>query len=214
MLEERYKPLFSREIYALHEADAAPPAEPENEDEVNLDDLDLGGAEEGQPQEKDFDLSTPAPDAQGQPAPAADQPPVDNGMATASPEEMEPSEEEKEQEKEQEMELNGRVSNILSSIADTLGPETFRFYKEVEEKAIEYFKALGMDDTEKQDLLKQFPEVGLKIISDAKKNNFMSRDNIVFMAVIEGSINISDALSHREKEDEDAVSEPRKKRKT
>ena len=108
-----------------------------------------------------------------------------------TPAEPEISDEEKEQEKEAELELQGKISNVLSDISDMLSPETMRYYKEVEDKAVAYLKTYEGNVDE---ILDNLPDVGLKIIQTSKKNSFIDRDNICYMSVMEGAVDIKNRV--------------------
>lgn len=194
--QTRYTPKFSKDTYkvfGLLEAEGEDKKQPA-EGEDNLDAILGGGA--------------PAPAAGDQPP--MDQPPADDfGMDMGG--EPEQSDEEKEAEKVEEQEISGRISNILSDISDKLGPETLRFYQEVEAKAIEHLKELDMSPEEQEEFFSNLNDIGLKIITNSKKNNFIDRDSIVYVAILEGSLDIKSKMEEPEpkakkkpeKEDED-----------
>lgn len=156
---DRYYRLFSEEVYK----------------EAGLADLGLDAGGEATP--------TDANNAPADPG-ATTPPPADN---TQQPQEPEKSDEAKEAEKKAELELQGRISNVLSDISDMLGPETMRYYKEVEDKAVAYLKTYQGDIDE---ILDNMQDIGLKILSTSKKNSFIDRDNIAYMATMEGAVDI------------------------
>ena len=211
---ERYKrittpaqaKIVTEQYNRLIEAGEAPqPAE--DEDQQNLAALGLGGG----------DQSGAAPAPAADPNAAAATPPVDPNAPPADGTENPEEDAQAEAEKEKEQELQGKVSNILSDISDMMGPETLRYYRDVEAKAVQYLTKLDMDPAEKDELISKIPEIGLKILSASKKNNFIDRDNICFVAVMEGAVDFLEKMKGKSEhpelplDDEESDEEPEEK---
>lgn len=137
-------------------------------------------------------VDKPAKEDSAGEAPLSDEQPVEQPLEQPQePQQPEVSDEEKEQEKKAEQELQGKISNVLSDISDMLSPETMRYYKEVEDKAVAYLKTYEGNIDE---ILDNLPDVGLKIIQTSKKNSFIDRDNICYISVMEGAVDIKNRV--------------------
>jgi hypothetical protein len=214
-MAELHKPRFNRSVYEAYgfgklikeaeamgvKADEEPAPEDkdqgdeedssEDEGQVDLGDL-LGAGGEGEAP------AEPAPETQT-PAPA----PADDEAA-------------KEAEKAEERELHGKISNILSEVADLLPVETAEYRQLVAERTFDYLKsqdAIPMDEV--ITLLQQMPEVGAKMIQSSAKENFISKDMVCLVAVMESSVDIINKLRPAQAdenevpaEDETAAEEP------
>jgi hypothetical protein len=122
----------------------------------------------------------------------------------------------KEAEKAEERELHGKISNILSEVADLLPVETAEYRQLVAERTFDYLKsqdAIPMDEV--ITLLQQMPEVGAKMIQSSAKENFISKDMVCLVAVMESSVDIINKLRPAQAdenevpaEDETAAEEP------
>ena len=90
-------------------------------------------------------------------------------------------------------------------------------YRDVEAKAVQYLTKLDMDPAEKDELISKIPEIGLKILSASKKNNFIDRDNICFVAVMEGAVDFLEKMKGKSEhpelplDDEESDEEPEEK---
>lgn len=191
-MSDLHKPRFNRSVYEAYgfgklikeaeamgvktEEDPAPEEKDQGaeddsaEDEGQVDLGDLLGGGEGEAEQ-------PAPEAQtAPPAPADDE--------TA-----------KEAEKAEERELHGKISNILSEVADLLPVETAEYRQLVAERTFDYLKSqdvMPMDEV--ITLLQQMPEVGAKMIQSSAKENFISKDMVCLVAVMESSVDIINKL--------------------
>lgn len=151
-----------------------------------------------------MDMGSPEPESELEPElePVSPEPELgmepDLGMPMDT-EEPEPSEAEKEAEKESELELNTKTSNLMTEIADVISEATAAYQQQVLGAAIDHLSSASYPPEELKEILRNIPEVMIKVIQDGKKYGLFDRDYIAFVALMRSAQEIQDTMKHSKK---------------